>query len=322
MLRSNYPGGFGNGITIRDVPIIQSHPGKVFWVSNTSTLLQGQRGGSDGNKGNFDSPFATLSYAISQCTANRGDIIFIKPGHAETISTATALQLNIVNVAIIGLGTGTNRPTFTLDTANTVTIPVSANNISVQNCLFIANFLAIANIFTVTARHFTLDLCEFRDTSSVLCFSNVALCSSASANIADGLSITRCAFYGLYTSALRLVSSSGNNNRVNISDNIVFMAVNNNKSAILSVADGFIITNLVIARNKVRRLNTDTSTGALLFTSNMTTNTGMVYDNYIQHADVAAALVVTAGCGVGTMNNLATGDADTSGFVLPAIGAD
>src|SRR6185436_18588044 len=165
---ANYTNGFPDGVSIRNVPIIQTHPGKVFWVSNNTTgLLAGQKGGSDGNKGTFNAPFATLAYAITQCVANRGDIILIKPGHAEAISTATAAAWNIAGVAIVGLGLGSNRPTFTLDTANTSTITVSANNISVQNCIFVANFLSIAACFTLTtAQEFTVQGCYFKDTSS------------------------------------------------------------------------------------------------------------------------------------------------------------
>ena len=44
-LASNYPNGFANGVTIRGVPITITNPGAVFWVSNSTTLLQGQRGG-------------------------------------------------------------------------------------------------------------------------------------------------------------------------------------------------------------------------------------------------------------------------------------
>jgi hypothetical protein len=115
MASPTIPNGFVGGVMLRGVPIAQTHPGKVFWVSNNTTgLLAGQRGGSDGNRGDFNSPFATLGYAITQCVANRGDIIFIKPGHAETVSSAGAIALNIAGVAVVGLGVGSSRPTFTL----------------------------------------------------------------------------------------------------------------------------------------------------------------------------------------------------------------
>src|ERR1700704_3590037 len=137
MPNSNYPNGLSGGVSIRNGPITQTNPGLVFWVSNNTTgLLAGQRGGSDGNRGTFDAPFATLNYAMTQCVANRGDIIFIKPGHAETITAAGTLGLGVAGVAIVGLGYGSSRPTFTYTTANTASINVTANNISIQNCVF------------------------------------------------------------------------------------------------------------------------------------------------------------------------------------------
>jgi hypothetical protein len=162
MVASSYPNGFANGISIRGMPLMMTHPGKVFWVSNSTTgLLAGQKGGSDGNKGTFDAPFGTLDYAVGQCVANRGDIIFIKPGHAETIATATALALDVAGVAVIGLGSGSNRPTFNL-TATASTITMSANNCTLWNCLVTGGIDAIVAVFTISGADCSLQL-NYRD---------------------------------------------------------------------------------------------------------------------------------------------------------------
>lgn len=162
MTISKYPNGFSQGISIRGVPLAMTHPGKVFWVSNaTAGLLAGQKGGSDGNKGTFDAPFSTLDYAVSQCAADRGDIVFIKPGHAETIATATALALDVAGVAVIGLGQGSARPTFNL-TATASTITMSANNCTFWNCLVTGGVDAIVAVFTVSGADCQLQL-NYRD---------------------------------------------------------------------------------------------------------------------------------------------------------------
>ena len=148
MPMSNFPQGFANGLNIRGMPLLQMQPGQVFWLDNSSVVQRESRAGADGNRGTFNSPFATLKVALSQCQQGNGDIIFIAPGHFETISSATALALNVGGVAIIGLGAGSMRPTFSLDTATTANIPIQAANVSVQNCLFRANFAAIASVFT------------------------------------------------------------------------------------------------------------------------------------------------------------------------------
>ena len=321
-LFSNYPNGFGGGVTVRGVPILQTHPGQVFWVSNATTVLPGQKGGSNGNKGTFDAPFATIAAAVSAATANRGDIIMVKPGHAETVSAASGITLSKAGVAIVGLGYGTMRPTITLDTANTATIAVTAANVSLQNILIVGNFLSIATVFALTtAKHFTLDNVEFRDNSSSLGFLSLVTTNSTT-NAADGLSITNCQWNGLSTSATSAVLMAGTNTRITISNNRFVMAVNNNKAAIMAQSTGKVVTDLIMDSNTVYRLNTDTSSGGILITTDATTNSGLVMNNRIRHADVAAAILVTAGCLYGMVNNLATGDADTSGFVLPAIGVD
>lgn len=146
---TNFPQGFANGLSVRGMPLLQMQPGQVFFAGNGPTLVPNQRAASDGNRGTFLDPFSTLDYAVNTgCTPGRGDIVFVLPGHRETISDATTLLLQCSGVAVIGLGAGSLRPTFTFDTATTANIPVAGSNMSIQNCLFVANFLDIASVFT------------------------------------------------------------------------------------------------------------------------------------------------------------------------------
>lgn len=148
---TNFPQGFANGLSVRGVPLLQAQAGQVFFVGNCGAALNpNQRAGSDSNRGTFLDPFATLNYAVNTaCQQGRGDIVFVLPGHQEYISSATALPLATNGVAIIGLGAGGNRPTFTLDTTAASTIAVRAANISIQNCVFIANYADITSCFTL-----------------------------------------------------------------------------------------------------------------------------------------------------------------------------
>lgn len=168
---SNFPQGFAGGVTIRGMPLMQMQPGQVFFLNNGPALLQGARGGSDGNRGTFLSPFASLQGALNSGSSGgpsvgsnqgvqqgRGDVIFVGPGHKETISSATALNLNAAGVAIVGLGSGLIRPTFTLGTATTTTINLFAAGMSIQNCLFLANFAGIASAFTAATAAFTASI--------------------------------------------------------------------------------------------------------------------------------------------------------------------
>jgi hypothetical protein len=316
---SNYPNGFPAGVTVRGVPLMQAHPGKVFWVSNATILLEGQRGGSDGNKGTFASPFGTLDYAVGQCTAGRGDVIFVKPGHAETISTATALALDVAGIAIVGLGTGTLRPTFTLDTATTATIGVTAANVTVKNCIFTANFADIVAVFTsVAAKYLTLEDNLFKATATNMNFINV-LDTGTVSNDMDGLWVAGNKWLEPDLATVTMIKMDGTNDNVTISDNYLNLGVNNNNAALMVIANGKLVTSLNCRKNVVYRLNTDTATGAILIHTNGSTNTGVVTENFAQHADTAAELLITATAGWGEFNNYASGVAGASGYILPAV---
>jgi hypothetical protein len=321
MAASNFPNGF-NAVSIRGVPLVQTHPGKAFWVSNNAaSVLQGHRGGSDGNRGTFESPFASVNYAITQCVASRGDIVFVKPGHAETLSTATALVANIAGVAIIGLGIGTARPTFTIDTIATAKIPVSAANVSFQNCVFVANFADIATVFLLTtAPGFTVERCEFRDTDATHNFLTVV--TTTVAVVADDLTFSRNRVLSLgTTAATTAIKVLGTQDKLTICDNYFTRAAISNTAAVLAHA-ALVVTNLDMGRNLVFSPTTDTSSGGLLITTTATTNTGMVYDNYVKSLDVAGMLIITTGSKYGFTNNLMSGTADSSGIVIPAADSD
>lgn len=318
---SNFPGGFAEGISIRGMPLTLTYPGQVFWLGNSTVLAPNCRTGADGGDGTYNAPFATLDYAIGRCTASRGDIIMVKPGHAETISTATALALDVAGIAVVGLGVGSLRPTFTFGAA-TATIAVSVANVYLRNLLFVANFADVASVFTLTtAPGFSVEGCEFRDTSSILNFLTVVTTSATDA-ASNGLVFSGNKIRSLgTTAATTVIKLAGNMDRVEINGNYYTGAVLNNTAALLAHA-AEVVTNLEMRGNSVFRLSTDTATGAILITTTSTTNTGMVSDNYVRHGDVAGALLVTAGSIYGMTNNLANGDADSSGFVLPAIGAN
>lgn len=127
---TNYP----YGVSSFGIPLIGSGPvfttGKVLFVDYTT--------GTDGN-GRGDSPsnpLKTLDYAIGKCRANKGDVIILMPGHAESVIAAGTITCDVAGVTIIGMGNGSNRPTFTFSTAVGATIAISAANVKFQNVIF------------------------------------------------------------------------------------------------------------------------------------------------------------------------------------------
>ncbi len=323
---NNFPGGFAAGVTIRGLPLAVTHPGKIFWVSNATTLSDRQVGGSNGNAGTFDAPFATVTYALSKCTASRGDVVMVKPGHAETISAAAGLILSKAGVAIVGLGHGSLRPTFTLGTANTASITVTANNVTVHNFLFKANFLNVATCFDIAnaqvANDFCVDNCEFRDTSVIL---NFVACVKVgtTAQIADGLTLTNNKFLGISQTTepagrTFLVTASAIA-RLNVSDNFVVYPKLLADTATLIEAGALDLTQALIARNKAFRPNTSTTGGSLIGSSS-TACSGIVCENQSWHLD-ASGLLIATGTKFGFFNNWSpiAGAADVQGALNPVM---
>lgn len=319
-LPSNYPGGFANGVIIRGVPILQTNPGKVFWVYNGTALQAGQRGGSNANRGTFDSPFSTIAGALSNCVANRGDIIFVKPGHAETLTTAAGLTLTVAGVAVVGLGVGSNRPTLTFGAA-AANIPVTAANISVSNILHLANFADVVSAYTATGTAAPTDLaidnCEFRDVASNKNFIK-CVTGNATANSMDGFTFSNNKVFGLATTAASQVCiMAAANDRQSYLDNFVVYPILNDTATLVDFGANS-HTNLNMGRNKVFRPSTST-TGGSLFSGGSTASTGYVYDNYSWHLDNSAGLLAPTGTKLGFQNNysMVTAVADKSGLINP-----
>jgi hypothetical protein len=322
MPASNFPSGFAQGVTIRGVPLTVANPGRVWWLGNATTLQKGDRGASDGNRGTFSSPFSTLAGAMTAINADsgaaRGDIIIIKPGHAETVSSATALALSVAGVSIIGLGVGNKRPKFTLDTAATATIAVSADNISFYNCQFAANFLSIAACFTLsTAKWFTLQNCYFYDTSGVLDFLNIVK-STGAANTVDGLTVTDCVWNSLGTTSVNsFVLTANDIDSCTLARNQIVQVTTVDAAILLTVTAG-VLTNLQAEQNFCYRKNTTTANGSLINVGG-TTSTGIVTGNRVQTLTTTSDKLFTTTVGLAAFENRVTGVVGATGFAIPAV---
>ena len=157
---SNYPGGFPQGIVIKNIPVTVSNPGKVFWVNSTDVFAPGATKGSDGNDGSYRRPFATIDYAVGRCTANRGDIIMVMPGHSENIASAISLVFDVAGVAVIGLGQGSNRPDLNFSAVGG-RVEIDAADVTLYNLTFTADVSSVSKGVNVDANNITIDNCEF-----------------------------------------------------------------------------------------------------------------------------------------------------------------
>lgn len=151
---SNFPNGFKNGVSLRGVPVALTHPGKVYFVSSTK---------QPAGDGTFQKPFRTITQALARCDANAGDIIFLLPGHTETITAAGGITIAKAGVAIIGLGAGSLRPTINFTTVVGADLNVDAANVTLANMLFTGGIDALTGPLDINAADCSLLNIETRD---------------------------------------------------------------------------------------------------------------------------------------------------------------
>jgi hypothetical protein len=150
---------FPNGVSSFGIPVIGS--GSLMTTGNIFFVDSGSSGGADGNAAtNPESPAITLDAAIGKCTANNGDIIFVMPGHAESIA-ATDITMDVAGVSVIGLGRGDARPTFTF-AATGSTIAMSAASTRISNVVLVPGIGAVASGITASGVASEIDNVEFK----------------------------------------------------------------------------------------------------------------------------------------------------------------
>lgn len=106
--------------------------GTRYFVDSTTGTDQAGNGYSP------SAPLATLDYCISnRCLDDAEDIVYLMPGHAETVAAAADIVLDIRGVQIIGIGRGSNRPTFTFEGVVGADIDFDAAEVTMRNIKFL-----------------------------------------------------------------------------------------------------------------------------------------------------------------------------------------
>lgn len=188
-------------------------------------------------------PLSTLESALGKCTANRGDIIYILPGHNETLTAS--LALSVAGVRIVGVGSGEDRPQFIVGDAAGEAINITAASVEIHNCIFIAGTDQQTWMMGVAATDALIEDCEFREvitTKQPLIMLDIG--GGAAANVADRCTVRRCYFNsptaGDGDSAIKL---SEVNNRVMIDSCIIW---GDYDDACIHNPTGKVLTNLTI----------------------------------------------------------------------------
>lgn len=147
MTHANYTHGFSGGLTVRGMPVLNSYGGNVYWVDS---------GGAANGAGTFQRPFTSIDIAVGNCTANNGDYIMVKPGHAETVSAAAGLDLDVAGITIIFLGNDNDRGTITFGTDVLADMDVDAADITMIGARFVMGLDNVTAPIDVNAARFTM----------------------------------------------------------------------------------------------------------------------------------------------------------------------
>lgn len=127
--------------------------GKTFYVNSSN-------GSDTANAGEqLEDALATIDAAINKCTADNGDVILVMPGHTE--ASTSSIAMDVAGVTILGLGTGTKKPTVTSGNA-TAAVIMSAAGCRLSGIRFALGAVAatVTNAINITADGCQVDDCE------------------------------------------------------------------------------------------------------------------------------------------------------------------
>jgi hypothetical protein len=180
MTYSNYPHGFTNGVTIRNIPInIDLNPkANVFWVDSVN--------GKDTNKGNVTYPFNTLKYALTKCKDDHGDIIYLAVNHTEDIPSAGFININVSGVTIVFMANGYNNASLSFSTATTASLIISGDNVTLVNPTMINLIDALAAPISITGEFCSIIDGSWYDFDALAATNCIVASATASYLVVDG----------------------------------------------------------------------------------------------------------------------------------------
>ncbi len=152
-------------------------PGSIFYVDS---------GGLDTNNGSYDNPVKTINYAVSLCTASKGDVIQVMGNSPSSPNDTGTITMDVAGVTLRGLygrgllsdsGFGSpteNVPCITMashyltienlylgdhstgTTGGVVEISNSSFGCTIRNCMFDTQYIPAYGITTVNSQNYLL----------------------------------------------------------------------------------------------------------------------------------------------------------------------
>lgn len=309
---------FPRGISSFGIPVIGTGSSDIPVSIGSYYFVNSATGANSTSNGSKESPFASIDYAIGQCTSGAGDVILVAPGHAETITGAAGIALDVAGVTIVGLGSGLSLPTITYTTAAAGTFTISAANCTVKNLIFNANFADIVTAIQVSAKDAKIENCLFKEQAIDMNFLT-CIATGAVANGADGLTVIGNTRISIDAAALAFVSILEACNRLLVANNFDNQASTADVGHFI-IMGAFVCLGARIIGN-VLNLTGDNNaqTVGVFMTGSSTTSTGTMAYNLVGSLDTTTELIVTAALDFQQFENYYTGTIAASGKLWPAV---
>jgi hypothetical protein len=286
------PGGF---FIVQD---INEHPGNLWFVDSGSGTDGAGYGRSPA------APFATLDYAVGQCTASNGDTILCMPGHAEVVAAAAGLVFDVVGITVRGLGEGASMPTITL-TDPASDIDIDAADVVIEHMEFVAGAADITAAIDVNACRFTVRDCRFVGDNAGL--NAVIWIQDAAAGASDRITVEDCYINDVDASNTHFINFSGTG-----TGHIIRRNTFQGDWGTMCIGGAGIVTRVVVTDNLIFNAGNTVDSCVNL----AATTTGIVARNLCAGAAAVANGITATGC-LKAENYYQVLAADLSGLLDP-----
>lgn len=297
--------GTGAGVITTHATVLPPGFGKVFYV-----------GTQRHDNHNINSRrFNTLSAALLNTVANRGDVVLVLPGHAENIANTTMLTNLKAGVKIAAADRSAAPPTFTFSAAAGSWLLDDAG-VTLEGLRFdlTGAGAAVTRGLYVTAADVRINGCQFHVASGASAKATIVLEASAAAH---RLAVSGCFAWGTAAQNVTngfLVSGAADGtyfgfNRFQFSATAANGCINYTAAA----------TNLLVERNVCNNTHTSSTAaiavGNVAATGDIVSNTTSVLNNGTANAQ---GVVLGAAALVKCHGNTCSDEARASGVLSPA----
>jgi len=215
-------------------------------VAGTAFFVHSGTGSADNSGTSPEAPLSTIDAAINKCTANVGDVIFVLPGHAESVVAAAGIDADVAGISIIGLGVGESRPIITFTTDVAADFDIGAADVLVRNLIFKVDVDDQTACLDINAAGAVVEDCEFLEGAGADEQMLIGI------DIAESrCTIRRCYFKSVVAGADSAIKIAAAKDRITIEDCEAF---GDYTDACIHNPSGTVATRLMIRRNYLTNL--------------------------------------------------------------------